>query len=265
MKRLVTFLILIIPLVANSQENNFPKEINSVFNYLLKKDYPEKFGEQVFQLRPVRWQIIDIDDNGTTEVFLQTFPHYRQSPTISIFCIDKNDSVNRVIEGFAPGHLLPLSQDDDYLDTHSTGTAIDSKLDSNDPDKFKKLANASLQFGMSVVLYENFIHMDKREGSGVFIDLMYLKDFPDENSCKNFQFDFPDQIIAGKIENEDKKYFVAKCSDEFFCYKIIGFEDNKYINKEISIIKVPKDFTKLILDNGFIKYENKKGRIMNLD
>ncbi len=265
MNKILCELLILTSFLANGQDLNFPKEINLVFDYLLKKDYPELFGDQPFQLRPINWQIIDIDDDGNTEVFLQTYPHYRQSPSITIFQIDNNDSVTRIIEGFAPGHLEKLSKDDDYFDPHTTGTAIDMQLDSNEPEKFKKLAESSIKWDMSVVLYKNFIHTDKREGKGIFIDLMYLNDFSSENSCANFQFSKPEKIVAGKIKNQDKKYFIAKVGNELFCYKVNGFIDLKFIDKEIKIIDVPKDFKEFQLDNETIKYLNKKGQLVDLE
>jgi hypothetical protein len=265
MKNLSFLLMFSIALFSNAQEANFPKEINLVFDYIVNNDFPELFNGQPFQPRPIAWQIIDIDNDGKTEVFLQTFPHYRQSPTISIFKIDNKDSVTRIIEGFAPGHLVKLSAEDDYFDTHSTGTAVDMQLDSNEPEKFKKLAQSSLNFGMSVVLYKNFIHMDKRDGKEIFIDLMYLNDFPNENSCAHFQFSQPEQIIAGKIKNMKALFFISKVNKELFCYKIKGFENGKFVDKEIFIMKLPKKYKQLILDDGFIKYKNKKGEIRELD
>ena len=65
--------------LAKSQSGpEIPKEIDAVFYYIINKDFPELFNDKPFQFRPIRWSIIDIDDDGTTEVFLQTFPHYRQ-------------------------------------------------------------------------------------------------------------------------------------------------------------------------------------------
>ncbi len=258
---LFTFFIVI----SNAQNSDFPKEIELVFDYLVNKEPPELFNGQPFQPRPIGYQIIDIDNDGITEVFLQTFPHYRQSPTITIYQIDSNKIVTRITEGFAPGHLIPLSEKEDYFDSHSTGTAVDMQLDSNKPDKFMKLAQSSLKFGMSVVLYKNFIHTDKREGNGIFIDLMYLNDYENENSCANFQFSQPEQIITGKINGFKSNFFIAKVNKELFCYKIDGFNGTSFVNKEIAIIKLPKKFKNLILENGFIKYQDKKGKSIELE
>jgi hypothetical protein len=263
MKNILFVFCILFPTITKSQDQQLPKEIELVFDYLMKKEYPEVFGSANYSIRPIGWQIIDINDDGKTEIFLQTFPHYRQSPTITIFQIEKSDSVIRILEGFAPGHLIPLSKEDDYLDPHSTATAIDMQLNSG--ADIKKFAESSLKFGMSVVLYKNFIHEDKRNGKGIFIDLTYLDDFSSENSCANFQFSTPDQIIAGSIKDHENKFFIARVRNELFCYEIIGFEGTSFINKKISIVKIPKDFKRLVLDAGLIKYENNKGKILSLE
>ena len=53
MRKIFFGLIIFTSLIAKGQDNNFPKEINLVFDYLLKKDYPELFGDQSFQFRPI--------------------------------------------------------------------------------------------------------------------------------------------------------------------------------------------------------------------
>ena len=73
MKKLIISLLLIISINAYSQESNFPKEINLVFDFLLKIDYPELFGGNPYQFRPVSWQIIDIDDDGQPKFFFEHF------------------------------------------------------------------------------------------------------------------------------------------------------------------------------------------------
>lgn len=263
MKRhLLTSFLFLYSLIVTGQQN-FPREISLVFDYLLKEDYPELFKDKPYQFRPVSWQIVDIDDDGVIEVFLQTYPHYTQSPSITIFKIAKNDSVTRIIEGLAPGRLIALSDKDDYFSPHSTGTAIDVKIESSDPEKLLKFANASLKFGMSCVLYNNFIHSDKRKGK-TFLDLTHLNDFPSENSCAKFQFSRPDQIIAGKVKGSENKYFIARSGDELFCYEIIGFESNVFVKKTVSIIKTPPELIKLVIVDGFIKYITKNDEQLDL-
>jgi hypothetical protein len=118
-KTTLYFLLPFVWLSANGQRI-IPKEVNLVFEYLKHHDYPEQFNGKSYDARPVDWQVIDIDDDGTLEVFLQTLPHYLQTPTITIFQIAKNDSVTRIVEGLVPGRLLPLAENRDYyFDPHS--------------------------------------------------------------------------------------------------------------------------------------------------
>ena len=262
-RQLLTLLLLVAAVNVHGQGQDFPKEINLVFDYLLKKDFPELFNDKPYQFRPVDWQIIDIDGDGTTEVFLQTFPHYVQSPTITIFHIDKNDTVSRVIEGFAPGHLIPPSAEDDYLTPHATGTGIDLQVGSNDPEKMLKFSMASIRRGMSAVLYKNFIHADQRKGP-VFVDLSYLNDYSSEGTCEKFQFSRPEKIVAGKINGASSKFFISKTGNELFCYEIKGFKTDGTIDKTVSIIKAPKRFTEFVVEEGVVKYKTKKGKIVEL-
>lgn len=244
--------------------NDFPKEVNAVFDYMINKDFPELFNEKPFQFRPIRWVIIDIDNDGLTEVFLQTYPHYRQSPTITIYQVDKQDSVKRITEAFAPGHLIEVSPEHDYFDTHTTGTAVDMQLGSSDPEKLRVFAKSSLKFGMSPILFKNFIHTDKRDGNPTFLDLTYLDDYPTENSCANFQFSFPDNIVAGQIEGKEYKYLIAQVKDELYCYEIVGFDENGWVKKQITVIDLPKDFKEFQVVEEMVNYVSKKGKVKSL-
>lgn len=263
-KSLIGILIVFSTTIA-AQEREIPNEVNKVFDFMLKRDFPEVFLGKQFQIRPIDWQVIDIDNDGKTEVFLQTFPHYRQSPTIMIYQIDKNDSINRITEGLAPGHLVKISIEDDYFDPHSTATAIDMQLGSNDIEKKRKFAEGSIKSGMSVVLYKNFIHTDKRDDNIIFLDMMHLDDYASNNTCEDFQFSHPDEIIAGKIKNQKDLFFLAKVDHEIFCYKIKGFDRSIFINKDIYILKTPSDFDTFQIDQGTIKYLNTKGHLIDFE
>ncbi len=249
--------------VTAQPPNDFPKEIDLVFDYMINKDFPELFNNQPYQFRPVRWTIIDIDDDGVTEVFLQTFPHYRQSPTITIYQIDQQDSVSRIVEAFAPGHLIKVSPEGDYFDAHATGTAVDMQIETHGSDKLKMVAKSSLKFGLSPILFKNFIHTDKRDGDPYYLDLTYLDDYAEANSCANFQFSFPDNIIAGKIAGQANKYFIAQVNDELFCYEIQGFDEHGWIKKQITVMNLPKGFKEFQVINEEIHFMSLKGKIKN--
>lgn len=264
MKYLIIPILFLTTFPIHSQQVNLPREVQLVFDYMIKYDYPELLNEKPFQFRPVDWQIIDINEDGILEVFLQTIPHFRQSPTITIFQIHRNDSVSRLTEGLAPGPLVRLHKDAEILDPHDTGSAVDMQLNNNQPEKFRAFAGSALKFGMSVVLYKNFIHTDRREGKGIYIDLMYLNDFSKESSCKKFQFSKPEQIIAGKIKTRPGGFFIAKVNGEFYCYKINGFTNTGLINKEVFISEVPEDFSGLLNEDGIIRYKTIKGEVFDI-
>jgi hypothetical protein len=244
--------------------NDYPKEVKLVFDYMTNKDFPESFNNVSHQFRPVAWVINDMDNDGTLEVFLQTFPHYRQSPTISLFQINKSGSVSRITEGLAPGHLIPVSDVDNYIDPHTTGTAIDAQLGGSNPEKDKIFAASVIKHGLSPVLYKNFIHTDKRDGGPTLLDLRYLDDFKEENTCENFQFPQPESIAAGKIPGKANKFFIAQVDNKLFCYEILGFKADGWINKIVTIIDKPNDFKRLKQEAGFIKYETLKGDLRSV-
>lgn len=245
--------------------NEYPKEVKLVFDYLTNKDFPESFNGISHHFRPVSWVINDIDNDGIKEVFFQTYPHYRQSPTITILQIHQLDSVSRITEGLAPGHLIPVSPVDDYNDTHTTGTAIDMQLGGSNPAKDSLFAVASIKRGMSPVLYKNFIHTDKRDGKPTLLDLRYLNDYIQENTCEHFQFPQPESIAAGKVSGKANKFFIAQVGSKLFCYEIKGFEANGWINKTVTIIDKPKDFRHFKEEGGYIKYETLKGDLKSVN
>jgi hypothetical protein len=266
LKRLVglMLLLLISQPVFCQLSNEYPKEVRLAFDYLIKKDFPESFNDVGHHFRPVSWAISDMDNDGITEVFLQTFPHYRQSPTITILQVHKLDSVSRITEGLAPGHLIPVSPVDNYIDTHTTGTAIDMQLGESNPDKVKLFAISSIKEGMSPVLYKNFIHTDKRDGKPTLLDLRYLDGFMKENTCEHFQFPQPESIAAGKVSGKANKFFVAQVGSKLFCYEIKGFEANGWINKMVTIRDKPKDFKRFKEEGGFIKYQTLEGDLKSI-
>jgi hypothetical protein len=266
LKRLIAFSLLLLISRPVFCEINFdyPKEVKLVLNYLTNEDFPESFNNMGHHFRPVSWVINDIDNDGITEVFLQTLPHYRQSPTITVFQVDKLGVVSRITEGLAPGHLVPVSPIGNYIDTHSTGTAIDMQLGGSNPDKDKIFANSSIKHGLSPVLYKNFIHTDKRDGKPTLLDLRYLADPIKENTCENIQFPQPESIAAGKITGKANKVFIAQVGSKLFCYEIKGFEANGWINKIVTIMDKPNDFKRFKEEGGFINYETFKGELKSV-
>ncbi len=243
---------------------DFPKEVDLVLNYLMKYDYPEVINGEHLHIRPVRWGIFDVDNDGFTEVFLQLLPYYLQSPTILVFKIIEGDSVIRITEALSPGRIVPVYDKKRFISTHSLGVAVDMQLADNGPEKLIALANASMKFGMSVTLFKNFIHTDKRDSKPYFVDVSYLQYFSKENSCTDLMIAIPESIITGKVKGRKNNVFLAYSAGEIFCYEILGIKENKFIEKKLTITPAPKLFAHFELDGDIIKYRNQMGNIQTL-
>ena len=72
------------------------------------------------------------------------------------------------------------------------------------------------------------------------------------------------KLLQEKIKDYDKKFFIAKVDKELFCYKINGFTDSRFIDKEIKIIDIPVDFVEFRIENELIRYLNKQGQVVDL-
>jgi len=245
---------------AQKKVEDYPKKVQIVFEYILKEDYPELIKKNSYQIRPVRYSIFDIDQDGNEEVFLQTFTHYKQSPSIRIYSVNDLNEVQLFIEGLAPGFLEKNNPEQDYFDTHSTGSAVDLTLGERTPEKIKGFTKSSINNGFSTIIFNDFIHNDKRESSEFYLDLSYLKTIDGSKSCKSFQFAFPDDIIAGKIN--EGNYFIAKVKNNLFVYQISKISDKGFLEKKVEIIDCPEDFKKFISgEKKEIKYESSNGEI----
>lgn len=253
--------VLFVCLPAAGQDPGYPKELNLVLEYIKRSDYPEVFDQQ-YQVRVRGLAIEDIDGDGTTEVFLQTFPHYRQSPTITIYQVDKLDSVKRLTEGLAPGKLVPLDAKDDYLDSHVLGKGIDLVLGDGDISKMVLFAKSSLTSKMSAVVYKTFVHTDTREGKPVYIDLSYLD--CKENTCENFQFQKPAYIVTGTLPGNKDKSLLVRVGDEIYKYAIKAITADGFLERTVWVEKVPTDFSEFVVEEGMIRYRTIDGRTKHL-
>ncbi|HMQ01072.1 MAG TPA: hypothetical protein PKC24_14925 [Cyclobacteriaceae bacterium] len=265
MKYFITACLVIAQLQLYAQKNyDFPPEINLVLDYLLKEDYPEVINAQNLKLRPVRWAIFDVDNDGNTEVFLQILPHYMQSPAILVFSIFEKDSVVSITEALAPGRMVPVYKKELFIDTHTTGVAADLQIENTDREKLKAIVNASLKFGLSVIVFKNFIHTEKRDSKPFFVDATHLY-YPNKaNACTDWQIALPQSIAAGKVKGRKKNVFIAFSEGEFFCYEISAIHEGKYIEKHLSILPAPKLFSHFEMERDQIKYRDAMGNLHDL-
>ena len=260
MKYIFTVLLM---LCGTSYASDYSKEVAALKKHIVENDYPELFDDNTYRVSIENVLFEDIDDNGDIEAIVHFKPHYRQSPTIVFYKLDKELNVSRFTESLAPGALTKLG--DYYLDSHVLGQGVDFSVgEDNSKGVSKDIVSVALKqadFG-SLVLYPDFIHADGRKSHGVptFIDLSYLKPIEPINNCEDFEFHELNQIKSGTINN--KKHLAAWVGEEIYFYRISKFNESGYLDKNIWITETPIDF------NGFrqsatLSYINKEGAVVN--
>lgn len=231
--------------------SNYPPEIIALQDYLLHQDYPELFGDKAYRLEIRNILISDVDGDGYTEMVVHYQPHYRQSPTIVFYQLSGNFEVTRVIEGLAPGKLVPVSKQ--YNDSHMVGSGIDfTGSDSTGSSSFTRETLVKfLQlngFG-NYVLYQNFVHVDGRSHTSgpTFVDMEHLIQSEDTVDCEYFEFE-PVREISMAVA-DGIQYLAAWVGSQLYLYHIAGFTEQGLIDKEWAEYSVPNDFS------GFVSGE----------
>ncbi len=215
-------------------------KIEAVKQYLLKDDYPELFGDKPYRMKVKNVIEADLDDDGEDEVIFHVTPHYLQSPTIIIFKVSKDLKVTRVIEGLAPGPLLPRRSD--FIDSHTLGGAVDFTIgkEQSNPAKRKEVVKLSLEKMGGVVEYRNFIHMDDRKGKGLYIDMTNLAKPPAKDNCEAFEFSMPDEIAVMPKNDGSGNYLLALVGKSMYAYKIHKIREDGFLEKTLTVTPVKK-------------------------
>ncbi len=228
------FLLLFSVISARAETSLAPK-VEAVKQYLLKEDYPEQFGKTSYRTKVNNAIVADVDDDGEDEVVLHVTPHYRQSPTILIFKVSKDLKVTRVIEGLAPGPLVPVSGG--YLDSHTRGQAMDLTLgkEQTNPEKRKTFVATALEKMGNVVEYKNFIHMDERKGKGSYVDMTGLAKPPKGDTCEAFEFSMPDAVVVLPKDDGSGNYLMASVGKLIYVYKIHKIRSDGFLEKTVIV------------------------------
>jgi hypothetical protein len=217
-----------------------PPKVAAVQKYLLNEDYPEVFGEQHYRIKVEDALVADVDDDGNEEVILLVKPHYRQSPTIVLFKVSKDLKVKRVIEGLAPGPLVPVSGD--YLDSHTLGMGVDLTIQGaeKDPKNRKEAVTIALKEMGGVVEYRSFFHTDGRKGKApVYVDMSHLE-APKNGSCEAFEFSTVDAIKVASKDDGTGHYLLALVGKELYTYKIKKITTDGFLEKNLTVKKVER-------------------------
>lgn len=179
---------------------------------------------------------IDIDGDGSTEVFVWVTPQYLQSPTVVVFSVSPDGEVRRLAEALAPGLVRPMAGE--LVDSHSMGWGADI-VDAKDRDGFSKAAaEAALRESLHVVLYRRFVHTDGRRGFGSFVDLTSAR--VDAHTCAGLGFSQLKSISAGSLGGQ--RVFLAAAGDSIYVYRITKIDVRGLFTKAVTVLPLPADF-----------------------
>jgi hypothetical protein len=226
--------------------------LEAVKKYILEKSYPEVFGKDNYKTRIEGILDVDVDNDGSREVVILYFPHYRQSAPIVIYKVSPDLKVARVTEGLAPGPLQRVSGD--YLDSHNLGMAVDFEIEGGGtPEKVFQIMASSGMNGF--VAYDSFYHSDGRSGAPAFVDMRGVKLPTKDHDCASFEFSRVKQIGVGHLrEDASNNYLAAWVGDEIYVYLIHGVSKAGMLNKKLWVIKAPQGFNGFETDQG-LKYK----------
>lgn len=243
---------LFVALMMNSvlaSEQPHADVIASFTNHLMTADYPELFGEKPYRTRVQNIVVADVDNDGADDLIVHYQPHFRQSATIQFYLVDKDKTISHVIEGLAPGPLLPVSGD--YLDSHELSDAVDFSL----PGAMKaavrdrNLLAKTLTAFPGLVAYDSFFHGDLRSGR-YFID-MTAADIPKgADNCGEFEFSTVAQIAVGKLAKSEKNYLAAWVGKQIHLYRIGKMDSSGFLEKTVHIIPTPENFSGFLPNSG---------------
>jgi len=242
MRRVLVLLILVsgsFLLCAFGQQSD--QRLDVVKKYILEKDYPEVFGTEQYKTRIEDVLDVDVDNDGSKEVVILYFPHYRQSAPIVIYKISSDLKVTRMPEGLTPGPLQKVSGD--YLDSHNLGMAVDMEIPTGKaaPEEILQIMTKNGMNGF--VIYDSFYHVDSRKGNPSIIDMRGVKLLTKKHDCESFEFSRVKQIAVGHLsEDSSKNYLAAWVGDEIYVYLIRGVSHEGLLDKKLWVIKTPQGF-----------------------
>ena len=262
------------PTAAPSGE---PAEVSAVRRYLADVEPPERFGDEQLPVRVRGFAVWDLDGDGTPEVVLWTDPYYRQSPTITLFSVAAGGKVRRLLEGLAPGPLVPATLDRrdphvagqgaDVVDRTALAAGTDAPVDRQRADAFgRDAASAAHKRGLHVVRYPLFVHTDGRKDIG-YVDLSQEPStFATATSCAGFDFVPVEDVALGTLGGDPGgRYVAVTAGGRLDLYRIDRILRDGTLQKRRWTAAKPADFVRFAgHSGGTITYETRTGTLVPL-
>ena len=269
------FTPLLRPFEPATGRDSLPEQVKQVLSHIGDDELLEVFKGAHHPFRMKGYAVVDIDEDGTSEVFVATAPYYRQSPTILIYTADSNGNLARVAEGLAPGPLLPSSGR--LIDPHVLGLGVDSTIeepekgprprDGRDLQRAKRsFVRTALSRSTHVVHYRDFFHLDFRESGSGYIDLSGRAAPNGELTCGSFKFSPVDTVAVGSIMGQEYRVFlIAVAGDSLYGYRIHRIDEHGLLEKEMWAQPKPAGFARLVTrSDGILVYETGSGAVRPL-
>lgn len=241
-------------------------EVALVKDYMLKTDYPEKFSNHVYHVKILDAIVAPVLNDGSDDVVILVAPNYRQSATILFYKISETKTVTRVMEGLAPGPLVPVTGN--YIDSHTLGEGVDLSLQGRQEDTVSRrnfIDVAAAKFG-GMVAYPNFFHVDGRQGPLWYVDESNVMPVLENKDCSGFEFSAVEAVAVGQITGGGTdNYLIAKVGDSLYTYLISGLESGKFLNKKSWTSALPADFKSFMPEGAHvIQYQTVDGQAKDL-
>jgi hypothetical protein len=251
-----------------------PPELTAVRRYLADEEPPERFGSERLPVRIRGFAVWDLSGDGTSEVVLWTDPYYRQSPSITLYSVTGAGKVRRLVEGLAPGPLVPATGG--RRDPHERGLGADivdrqgeelraagTPPTRQESDAFGGTAvAAALRGAMHAVQYQRFVHTDGRIGTGSYVDQSQERGaLADGTSCRAFDFAPVEDVAVGTLGGDASgRYVAATAGGRLDLYRIDHIQDDGTLVKRRWTTAKPADFVRFVGQPGCgITYETRTG------
>jgi hypothetical protein len=232
---------------------DLPEPVNAVITYLLHAEYPERYTEQTYKIRPVRWTVAELNGDPFPEVVMLTKNHYRLTPTVHIYTVQQGRA-KRWNESLAPG--MPIAAGPDYLDeyTAAIGRIMDARFSPEESASADEFISGAIGQKMRVVQFANAVHTARAGDFGGYTDCSWFA-LPD-SSAQGLRFPLPDGLAAGSLEGQLGRFVLCKLDRQLFVYQIIGTLPNGRLDKTVWQVPLPDNFGSFAPEqpDGIIRY-----------